>query len=539
MSRRIEILLPLVVAATIVVAIATYRWLGEGADGEDDRRISDLQLTPGSPVEEELPPGYCTANEECDFDGRCRFGRCRRPLASLKMMERCGYSDECPVGTTCRESHCRPMRRVRTRPGYQPTGSDWAQFRGPQRTAVSPETGLLRSWPAGGPPLLWSAGMLGMGYGHPAIANGKVYLAGMYGTEGRITALDLDGRALWQRPYGPEWRQGFGRGARQTPTVEGGRLFLASSHGLLFALDAESGSELWQQELFGDNKAEIPRDGFADAPLVHDDKIILLVGSSSRLAVAYSAVTGELVWETPGSSPQNAYGALVPVQMGDRQLVAGMVQEGLVLIDADTGELLWLDGIPELVDPLWGDGPRRTFASPPVFQNGELFRAMIDFEQGTRIGSRLVRLDPTTLQRETAWNQPHFGVHYGGAAFWQGTLYGISSFDQRPRESDQEDPEIALMAVDWATGRIVGQTTFQGIDKAPLIIADGLLIAYCEKGTVALLEVDGGTMNLTGSFRISFGVGHHISYPALSDGVLYIRHHDTMAAYDVRRAPHP
>ena len=33
---------------------------------------------------------------------------------------------------------------------------DWPQWRGPDRTGVSKETGLLASWPPGGPKLLWT-----------------------------------------------------------------------------------------------------------------------------------------------------------------------------------------------------------------------------------------------------------------------------------------------------------------------------------------------------------------------------------------------
>ena len=32
---------------------------------------------------------------------------------------------------------------------------DWPQWQGPDRTAVSKETGLLKEWPKGGPPLVW------------------------------------------------------------------------------------------------------------------------------------------------------------------------------------------------------------------------------------------------------------------------------------------------------------------------------------------------------------------------------------------------
>ena len=34
--------------------------------------------------------------------------------------------------------------------------ADWPQWRGPDRNGISPETGLLKTWPKAGPPLAWT-----------------------------------------------------------------------------------------------------------------------------------------------------------------------------------------------------------------------------------------------------------------------------------------------------------------------------------------------------------------------------------------------
>jgi hypothetical protein len=44
----------------------------------------------------------------------------------------------------------------------EPTGSSagsvtWPEWPGPKRDTISPETGLLREWPEGGPEHLWTA----------------------------------------------------------------------------------------------------------------------------------------------------------------------------------------------------------------------------------------------------------------------------------------------------------------------------------------------------------------------------------------------
>jgi hypothetical protein len=65
----------------------------------------------------------------------------------------------------------------------------WPQFRGPCRNGVSPETGLLQSWPEGGPKVLWTATNLGAGYSSPIIVGQTVYLTGDVGDELHIFAL--------------------------------------------------------------------------------------------------------------------------------------------------------------------------------------------------------------------------------------------------------------------------------------------------------------------------------------------------------------
>ena len=59
--------------------------------------------------------------------------------------------------------------------------NDWPQWQGPDRTAVSKETGLLKTWPKGGPPLLWRATNLGAGFSTPSVAAGRIFTMGNRG----------------------------------------------------------------------------------------------------------------------------------------------------------------------------------------------------------------------------------------------------------------------------------------------------------------------------------------------------------------------
>src|SRR5262245_16086382 len=58
------------------------------------------------------------------------------------------------------------------------SAADWPTFRGPQRTAIAPDTGLLQSWPVEGPPLVWESQGAGRGYSSLAIVGGRIYTLG-------------------------------------------------------------------------------------------------------------------------------------------------------------------------------------------------------------------------------------------------------------------------------------------------------------------------------------------------------------------------
>src|SRR5262245_32371402 len=69
--------------------------------------------------------------------------------------------------------------------------ADWPQYRGPTRNDISPETGLLKQWPASGRPLLWTYSNAGVGYSGAAIVGDRLYTLGGRGDTEYLIALDL------------------------------------------------------------------------------------------------------------------------------------------------------------------------------------------------------------------------------------------------------------------------------------------------------------------------------------------------------------
>ena len=123
---------------------------------------------------------------------------------------------------------------------------DWPQWRGPDRTGISAEKGLLKQWPQGGPKRLWINSQMGNGYSSFAIVKGKLYTMGSRrGTE-QLICLDANtGLEQWAANIGPELKNAWGGGPRGTPTVDGNQIYAMSGTGNL----------IWQKPMAGEHGA--------------------------------------------------------------------------------------------------------------------------------------------------------------------------------------------------------------------------------------------------------------------------------------------
>src|SRR5262249_16438539 len=138
----------------------------------------------------------------------------------------------------------------------KPGAFDWPQWQGPDRNAISRETGLLKKWPKEGPKLVWKAEKLGGGYSAPAISTGRIYGMSCRGQDEVVWALDeTTGKELWstriaeaKRPPGQQGPEG----SRGTPTIDGDVLFALGENGDLVCLETSSGKERWHKNLISD-----------------------------------------------------------------------------------------------------------------------------------------------------------------------------------------------------------------------------------------------------------------------------------------------
>src|SRR5262245_44015231 len=73
--------------------------------------------------------------------------------------------------------------------GTSTAPTDWPQWRGPERNGLSRETGLLKQWPAAGPPVAWTTSSLGGGYGTVAVKDDRIFVQGSNGKQSILYVL--------------------------------------------------------------------------------------------------------------------------------------------------------------------------------------------------------------------------------------------------------------------------------------------------------------------------------------------------------------
>jgi len=157
----------------------------------------------------------------------------------------------------------------------------WPQWHGRWRDGISRETGLLQQWPEGGPKALWTAGGLGRGWSGPIITGGHIYIAGDFDQECYVLCLDSRGNQRWRTRNGKAWTQNP-PGSRASCCYADGRLYHMNGHGRLACLDAETGKELWAQNVLEQFGGRPITWGLAEGVLVHEGKVFATPGGPGR-----------------------------------------------------------------------------------------------------------------------------------------------------------------------------------------------------------------------------------------------------------------
>jgi hypothetical protein len=409
--------------------------------------------------------------------------------------------------------------------------ADWPGIRGPHWNGISDEVGISESWPAEGPPVLWTR-ELGQGYSAfiawpNRIATQYQSLRGQY-----VICLDADtGRTIWEYrydwPYDPA---GVYPGPRATPMYKDGLLYFASPAGLIGCLDAETGSLMWSVELTTQFQCDITGFGYACSPTVIDGLVLLPVGGSNASMVALDAKSGDVRWQS--GSAAGSYAPAFPISFHGRRLVLGYLENSLVCHDRSTGELLWTHDLSQGYDE---------HSSWPLYQEPFLW-----ISSPFRAGAELLELtnEPKELVRSRG-RQGLMSNDIFSSVLIDGAIYGFDVRD--PQAKTHRSTRGVFRCLDFQTGEehwSIGderprrnadesQGAESWIGHATVIAADGKLILFNDLGELILAKATKERFEQLG--RVSV-LGGEICWtqPALSDGRLFVRNQSRAACVFLR-----
>jgi outer membrane protein assembly factor BamB len=441
-----------------------------------------------------------------------------------------------------------------------PGSFDWPQWQGPDRNAVSKESGLLKQWTEDGPPLAWKIKGLGGGYSGPSIAAGRIFGMSNRGDDEVVWALsETDGKTLWATRLGPAYQQRMPQGVEGpgcTPTVDGERLYVEGLGGELACLQAQDGKILWQHSLTREFGGRVPTWSYRESPLVDGDKVICTPGGQDAALVALDKLTGKTIWKSkvpggadsgPGARPSGpsggpgrgagggagrgpgrgpggsggsgaAYASAIAIDFDGQREYVQFTAKAVVGIAASDGKFLWRYDRPA--------NRMGINCSTPIYHDGLVFAA-----SAYNAGGGLVKLSKDAsggIKAEEVYSTPKMENHHGGMILLNGCLYGANGGNGGGY----------LVCLDFQTGKVLWDERDSGKRRAPkgsVALADGRFYYRTEKGTMLLFEPNPKQYVECGRFeQPDRSESPAWTHPVIANGKLYVRDQDVLLCYDVK-----
>lgn len=373
-------------------------------------------------------------------------------------------------------------------------------------TGIYNETGLLKSWPAEGPELLWHFDGLDFGFSSVSIDQGKLFVTGLTDGKGYLYVLDTNGKLLNKVEYGTEFTGDNFVGTRSTAIPHEGKVYVVSGIAELFCYDMNTLKLLWKKNYAEDYGAENTKHGWNGPPLIIDEKLIIAPGGPTHNVLALNKATGDIIWSSEGMKGISGYGT--PIFLDDQEVpqIVVMMGDHILGLDITNGKMLWSH-----------DHTNRFSEHPntPVYSDNCLL-----FMSAYGQGALMLRLTDGGRKVSPVWEMKELG-HTTGHVMKSGNyIYGPGN-------------RTNWYCVNWETGEIMYSD--KTIAVGNIIAADGLLYCYSEKGEMALVKPNPEKFEIISQFPITLGTEQHWAHPVIYKGVLYVRHGDSLMAYNIKQ----
>ncbi len=390
-----------------------------------------------------------------------------------------------------------------------------SEWRPENRTGVSAETGLLKSWPPDGPALLWTNLELTKGNSSVSFGNNTIYTTGIKDSSDVLYALDMNGKLLWQTVMGRAWNESFPE-SRATPTVEGNKVYTCSGYGDIACVDGITGKIIWSYKASEMNKGTYGNWGIAESLIIDGDKLYFSPGGPETMTIAVNKTNGNLIWKSASLDDKPGYVSPILIENAGMKVIINVSLNHVFAVDASNADILWKVALPKPADLKWD----LIMCVTPLYHNG-----MVYITGGYDIGGLMIKVADDGKSAKIMWTDNVLDVHHGGVVMVDGYIYGSNWLNNSTGN---------WCCIDWNTGKKMWEEKWNC--KGSIISAEGMLYIYDEKkGNVGLLKANPDKFDLISSFQVTQGSsGPFWAHPVIYNGILYLRHTNALMAYDIK-----
>jgi outer membrane protein assembly factor BamB len=391
-----------------------------------------------------------------------------------------------------------------------PTGSStggayWTDFRGPGRDGRYDEAPVSIR---GIEKPVWKQ-PVGGGYASFVVAHGRAFTIEQRRRQEVVTAYSLTtGRELWAHGWDAAFQESMGGdGPRACPTWHDGKVYALGAEGELRCLDAQTGKRIWSHNILSDNRAQNLTWGMAAAPLVVDDKLIVLPGGpAGKSVVAYDRLTGAPVWKA--LDDKASYTSPMLVTLGGKRQLLIVTAGRMVGLTVEDGSLLW--------QYPWTTEYDINAAQPLVIGGNRVF-----ISAGYGHGSAVVEITPSDkdFQVRQVWSTNRMKNKFSSSVLHEGYIYGLD--------------EAILACISAETGELKWKGGRYGYGQ--VLLAGKNLIVSTETGDIVAVEATPERHHEIA--RLAAISGKTWNVPALADGYLLVRNAAEMACFKLATAP--
>ena len=239
-------------------------------------------------------------------------------------------------------------------------------WRGPGRTGIYNEKGLMKSWPEAGPSMLWEVTGCGKGYSSATVTDDAIYITGTKGDKDVLSAFTQDGKKKWEVEYGGITLNVNSPESRGTPIYYNGKIFVVSGQGDL-ACVTKDGKIAWTINYYQKYSAQVQRFGISESPVVVDNKVIATPGGNIASVVAFNVDNGKVVWETPPFNEGTQYTNPLLIENNGKKVIVTHTVTYIIGVNAADGKLLWKFNFASVNEDGRGG---KNYIQTPVYRDG-------------------------------------------------------------------------------------------------------------------------------------------------------------------------